>query len=120
MLLGLILYDLFPSLVLTRKVDQFMDVVQVGDHREAIDSELRSMGFQVPEERPGRKAGSALYPIRNREPILSRMADGVAMSLHKEKWWAEQKRPHHAVVHYDENNIVTTIMLGSDSNPLWR
>ncbi len=92
----------------------------MGASRQQVNAELQSRGFELPEEYGGPPDPVVeLHHIRTREPFLERVADGIALSLQRDAWWASQKRPHHAYVTYDTSNTVVSIELDSQFNPLW-
>lgn len=117
--LAAVAYDLYPSLVLPYRVDDFLEVVEMGAQREEVDAELRARGFDVPEWYKHQGDVREIYLIRSREPLIERVADAVALSVNRDAWWASKKYPHHAYVTYDTSNTVSGMELNSQFNPLW-
>lgn len=112
-------YDLYPSLVLPYRVDDFLEVVEMGAPRAQVDAELTARGFDVPEWYEQAGDVREVYMIRSREPFLERVADAIALSVHRDRWWASKKYPHLGYVNYDTSNTVSGLELNSQFNPLW-
>src|SRR5690606_13103962 len=112
-------YDLYPSLVLPYRVDDFLEVVEMGAHRGQVDAALRARGFDVPDWYQHQGDVTEIYVIRSREPLIERVADAIALSLGRDKWWASKKYPHLAYVNYDTSNTVSGLELNSQFNPAW-